>query len=360
MKNNDNMQQEKNENNNIENNNNIKNSFFRKLWYSIVKIEKYPQMASEGVSKALSYLAKIVIILSLVLCLGMMYQTYNMVKQGVDFLENKFVDFSYKDGILDIQNDEPIIIEESNSVLGKTVIDTKQEDEQKINEYVTSIGENNGGIIILKDRAIIKNQSVTGTIIYNYKDSFNQMGLTEFTKQDVINYANSSQIYTLYLAIFIMIFVYAFIMYLITTLWNIVMISIFGYITTWLARIKMRYAAVFNMSVYAITLSVLLNAIYIAINIFTQFYITYFQVMYVCVAVIYLVAAIFIIKSEFIKKQIELMKIIEVQKNVKHEIEEQNKEEHKKDKDKDKSGDEKNEKKQDKEDSKGEPEGSQA
>ena len=66
----------------------------------------------------------------------------------------------------------------------------------------------------------------------------------------------------------------------------------------------MRYAAIFNMSVYAISLSVLLNTVYIAINIFTNFEIKYFQVMYIAVAAIYLIAAIFIIKSEFIKKQI--------------------------------------------------------
>lgn len=349
MDNNDNMQEDKNE---------LKNGFFRKLWYSIVKIEKYPQMAAQGVPKALGYLSKIVIILSIVLSLGVIYQTYNIVMEGIDFLENEFVDFSYKDGILDIQNNEPIIIEERNSILGRTIIDTKQDDENKINEYVNSIGDNNGGIVILKDRAIIKNQSVAGTIIYNYKDSFTQMGLTEFTKQDVINYANSSKICTLYLSVFIMIFIYSFIMYLITTLWNVAMISLFGYITTWLARIKMRYVAVFNMSVYAITLSVLLNAIYIAINIFTQFYITYFQVMYVCVAVIYLVAAIFIIKSEFIKKQIELMKIIEVQKTVKDEIQEKNNEEDKKERDKE--DDTRKEKKQNKEGPKDDPEGSEA
>lgn len=140
-------------------------------------------------------------------------------------------------------------------------------------------------------------------------------------------------------------------MYFITTLWYVVMISIVGYITSWMLKIKMRYVAIFNMSVYAITLSVLLNTIYLIINMFIPFTISYFQVMYVAVATIYLIAAIFIIKSETIKKQAELMKIEETQKMVKKELEQENKEEEKqkesdkKEKKEDKSGDNKEKKK---------------
>ncbi len=70
------------------------------------------------------------------------------------------------------------------------------------------------------------------------------------------------------------------------------------------------------MSIYAITLSTLLNAIYIAIRLFIDFDINYFEIMYISVATIYLFAAIFIIKDDCIKQQAELMKIIEVQKQV--------------------------------------------
>ncbi len=106
-------------------------------------------------------------------------------------------------------------------------------------------------------------------------------------------------------------------MYLLTIISNVVLLSFFGYITTLLARIKMRYVAVFNMAVYALTLSVILNILYVAINIFTTFNMEYFQVMYVAVAAIYLVAAILILKADFMKKQLELMKIAEAEAIVK-------------------------------------------
>ena len=95
----------------------------------------------------------------------------------------------------------------------------------------------------------------------------------------------------------------------------------------------MRFLAVFNMSVYALTLSIILNMLYIAVNIFIDFKMDYFQVMYVSVSAIYLVAAIFLLKTEFVKQQAELMKIAEAQEIVRrdlHEKEEKEKREQEK------------------------------
>ena len=44
----------------------FKKGFFKKVWYSVTKIEKYPEMATEGVPRALIYLAKLSIIISIV------------------------------------------------------------------------------------------------------------------------------------------------------------------------------------------------------------------------------------------------------------------------------------------------------
>lgn len=301
----------------------LKMNFFNKVKYSIFKIEKYPDMAAEGVGKAISYMSILVAILAVILCIGMLYQTHDLLQDGIHYIQNEFPEFSYKEGILKVESENVITISEDDSVMGKTIIDTKAEDEQTINQYINSVTESGQGVIILKDKAIIKSSGVAGTISYSYKDALEQLGVNEFTKQDVVNYANSSQIVTLYVSVFLTVFVYAFIMYLLTTISNAVLLSFFGYITTLLARIKIRYAAIFNMSVYALTLSIILNMLYVAINVFITFNMEYFQVMYVAVAAIYLVAAILILKTEFIKQQFELTKIAEAQEIVKKEIEEQ-------------------------------------
>ena len=315
--------------------------FHKRVWNSITKIEKYPEMSAEGIKTALKYLVKIVAIFTVVVCLGIVYQTNSLVHKGVDYLQSEFPEFSYRDGTLNVTSDNEIKTSVGEKYIGKIIVDTKTEEEAKVNQYINEITNDGEGIIILKDKIIIKNSAVVGTISYTYKDAFEQMGITEFSKQDVINYANSSQILTLYLSLFLTIFIYSFIMYFLTTISNVVLLSVFGYITTLLARIKMRYVAIFNMSVYAITLSVILNMLYIGINIFVPFSMEYFQVMYVAVAAIYLVAAILILKTEFIKKQMELIKIQEAEKIIKKELEE--------DKEKEKNKDKKEEKEENKE-----------
>ncbi len=333
---NDKQKQDEQQNNKQLKDEKLKLGFFKKVWYSITKIEKYPDMAAEGLGKSISYLAKIVLILAIVLCLGMMYQTYQLIQEGVTYLQNEFPEFSYQDGKLDINSEDTIIISDKDSVLGKTIIDTKTEDEKEINKYINEIEDVGNGIIILKDKVILKNQSVTGTINYNYNEIFGQMGITQFNKQDVISYANSYQILNLYISVFLTILVYSFVMYFLTTISNVVFLSVFGYFATWIAKIKMRYVAIFNMSIYALTLSIILNTIYVAINVFVEYNIEYFQVMYVAVAAIYLVAAIFLLKTEFIKKQEELMKIVEAQEIVRKQLEEQEKEKEEKEKEQNK------------------------
>ena len=349
----------------------IKTNFFKRLWYSISKIEKYPDMAAEGFKRALGYLVKIVMILTLVISAGMIYQTHILVQKGVNYLNNEFPEFTYKDGILSVASETELKINQEKLPIGEVIVDTNTDDEQKVNQYINEVTENEEGVVVLKDKIIVKNSSVVGTINYSYKDTFEQMGITEFNKQDVINYANGSGMFKLYASLFLTIFVYSFIMYFLTTISNVVLLSIFGFITTLLAKIRMRYVAIFNMSVYAITLSVILNMLYIGINVFVPFSMEYFQVMYVAVAAIYLVAAILILKSDFIKKQAELMKIAEAEELIKKENEEEQ-DNKKNDSDKDRKDDEKNngkekkkkskEKDKNKDDGKleDEPEGSEA
>ena len=365
--NSENNQKQNNQDENNQSEKVKKQGFFKKVWYSITKIERYPEMAAQGLGKAFSYICKVVAILAIILCFGSMYQAYQILQEGVAYLQNEFPEFSYSDGILSIDSENPITISAEDSYVGEAIIDTKTEDQQTVNQYISEIEQSGDGIVVLNNRVIVKTSSISGTISYEYDQMLNQVGVTEFNKQDLINYINSSQMYNFYISIFLTIFVYSFAMYLLTTLSNAVFLAVFGYLVTWIAKIRMRFVAVFNMAVYSLTLSTILNMMYIAINIFVPFAMEYFQVMYVTVAAIYLIAAIFLLKSEYIKRQAELMKLAEAQELVKKELEqkeeeEKEKEQREKEKKERKEKDRKEEKKDEKQDGKqgGEPQGSGA
>ena len=95
---------------------------------------------------------------------------------------------------------------------------------------------------------------------------------------------------------------------------DILTLSVFGLFTCLVARIKMNYKAVFNMSIFALTLSTILRIIYIMVTLLANFEVKYFEVMYIAVSYISLAAAIFLIKSDVMKQHLQLMKIIEQSK----------------------------------------------
>ena len=124
-------------------------------------------MSAQGLGKAISYLVKIIAILTIVFCLGVVYQAHGLVGEGIEYLQNSFPEFSYKDGTLNVESDEPITISAEDSVVGETIVDTNTEDESVINQYINQVTNAGGGIIVLKDRVIVKNAGVTGTVSYS-------------------------------------------------------------------------------------------------------------------------------------------------------------------------------------------------
>lgn len=304
---------------------NNKLGFFKKLWYSITKIEKYPEMTTLGVKSSIVYLFKLMAIFSIILCFCLTIKTYFTVNETIKYFENDFPNVSYKDGKVKVDTVDVIKYGEENSIFGEVVIDTNSENEETINKYKQEISNKDSGIIILQDKLIVKNPALSQTTEYKYEDILKSAGVdkTEITKQDILDFTKGNEIVSLYTVFFVIIFIYVLTLYFISVLVDSLMLAVIGYITAIFAKIKMRFLAIYNMAIYSLTLSIILNLIYLVVNVFITFNIKYFQVMYTSVAFIYLAAAIFIIKSEFIKKQMELMKIVEEQGIVREELKEQ-------------------------------------
>ena len=347
--------QVKEENDKVENNQ-VKKSFFKKVWYSIDKIEKYSELSAEGFGRAIKYLGILIIIIAIISSVVTVYNTSLEVKKIAEYINEKSPELTYSDGTLQI--DSPEVITDDSSNFGKIIIDTKTDSEEQINQYKNQVNEEENAIIILKDKLILKDIGTNGTSEYNYKELFKEVGITEFNKQQLVEYLKSSNMMPLYLNLFLVLFIYAFVIYFINTVFYIIAISIVGYLATLILKLKIRYVAVFNMAVYAITLPTLLNMLYLIVNAFYRYTISYFDVMYILVASIYMIAAIFLLKSEFNKKQGEVQKIVEVEKEVKEEMKEEQKE--KKQENKDTKKKNKKEKTKDDNENGEEPEGSNA
>ena len=170
--------------------------------------------------------------------------------------------------------------------------------------------------------------------------------MQEFVTEETVNYIQSMSKAELYTIFYCVSAVYLFVIYFTMVAMDVLLLSFLGYLTSRIARVMLKYTAIINISIYALTLPIILNAAYILVNSFTGFEIKYFQIMYNAVAYIYEVTAILMIKSEIIRQEAELAKIEEEQKKVREELEKQQEEEKQKEEQRRKEREEEKKKKE--------------
>ena len=318
--------------------NNKKTNFFKDVLKSIKDLDKYEDFALELPGKAFKYFLKLVAIFCIIISIVYTYKIVENMNDIYANLKEKLPDFSYSKGILDVNSEEPIVIEDYKDIFGKIIVDTDISENQ-VDEYKDD-GEL--GILVLKDKCIILSNTTVGQVTYTYEDLMKNYNITEFTKQDVVNYIEEMNIVSIYFSIYFVIYIYIFIMYFITILMDVLLLSVLTYIVSRISRIKLKYAPSFSIAVHSITLPVILNLIYIVINLLTGFRIKYFELMYSTISYIYVIVAVLMIKTDFINRQMELIKLAEEQEKVKEELRKKEEEEKEKQKEENKKPEEKN------------------
>lgn len=340
----------------------IKTKFLKKVWYSITKFEQYPAMAAEGLKRAILYLIIMTAIVSIFAMIGSLIETNKMMEGLAQYIQQNIPEFTISDGNLTMETSEPIIIEDIEEiaidrVVINPLIETEEQKEQTENEKAV-VGIT---VFLFKDEIVLQTKTEDNQVFkqpYTYNSfiaSYTGENIQTLTKSELVDYLTSQKMMQFYSRYAVSLFVYLLSANIILMLVDTLEIAILGWVTARMARIKMKFAAIYNMAIYSLTLSMILNILYIIINYFMDFTITYFQVAYITIAYIYLAATIFIIKDDYIRKMQEVQKIRKEQEKVKEEIEEQEKQ-------KEENKEEHPEKqKEDKEDKHGEePQGSQA
>ena len=308
-------------------------NFLKEVFKSIKDLDKYEDFALETPKKAFKYLLKLILIFCAIICVFYTYQiVQNMNDMYISF-KDKLPEFSYSKGSLELNSEEPIIIEDYKETLGNIVID--------INGILENYEKDNKtGILLLEDKCIILSNSGMGQVTYKYQDLANGYGITEFTKQDVINYIDNLNIISVYGSVYFVMFVYFFIIYTITIFMDVLLLTVLAYIVSRLSGIRLKFAPSFGIAVHGITLPVILNLIYIIVNLFSGFEIKYFGLMYSTISYIYVIVAILMIKTDFIQRQVELIKLAQEQEKVREEMKKKEEEEKEKQKEENKKPEE--------------------
>ena len=292
--------------------------FFKKAWYSITKFEKYVEMSLEGTGRALKYLLQITSIFVLIIAIIGIYTANASLNGFVGNIEENIPDFKYADGQITLgENEENKVytLQDANLNFGKIIIDLNTEDESAIAEYENTIKNdaetNNIGFIVLKNKVIQVVQLAEGVegeskISMTYEELIqNLFGSTEveITKTNLLEYLNGNGRTSILIVNFFSYFIAYFIIYLSSGLIYSLILGLIGYISAKITKLKLTFAQLFAMSIYAFTLSNVLNMIYFIVNYFAGITIKYFDIAYIAIAYIYLIAVIFLIKTDSLRKQ---------------------------------------------------------
>ena len=257
-------------------------------------------------------------------------------------------------GRLNITAETPLIIENEKNIIPIIIVDTSENSD--IEKLMQKIKTYENGILILSDKIVVSS---------NLLNQDRSIDLTNVpagvidNKQEFLNMLDENNMMYIYMLIFETVFIYLFIVYLSSNIVDAVVLGVLGYIFARIVRLRLRFKATFNIGIHALTLPILLNLIYIAINTFIGFKISYFQWMYTSISYIYVAVAILMIKAEIINQKIQLMQLQKIQEQANEEEKLEEEEEKQAKQDKDNNKEEKKDKKEKELDGE-QPEGSNA
>ena len=330
-------------------------NFFKKLKEAILNFDEYKTFAEENVSVSIKYLLKLMLVFSIIVTIALSYKIVISLNKAKNVFLDKCPEFSFEGNELVIQGENKEFITGIDTLVG-VVINSESDNLDNIAEA------NNYQRIIafLKDKIIIKETSGIENVI-SYKNLNENYQLDNISKQSIVNFLSSKALISSYIMLILISFVYLFIAYSLQAIIDVLLLSLIAFLLSRIVGTKLKYKSLFNLSVYSMTLPLILYAIYIIVNLIIGFNIIYFDIAYRAISYIYVVTALLIIKSDLTKQNIELNKIVQVQKQIREEKE--NKEEQEKpEEEEDKKGEKDNKKeKKKKEDNSGEePQGNQA
>ena len=233
---------------------------------SIKNFDYYKEIADEKISKSLKYFFKLVILYSVILSVCTIINVNKGINEFKNLINTEISDLNYSNGILHVNNDE------SKTLFNKyVIIDTSKDELSEL--------ENKAQVVIGKEYCTVKMDEHILKIKYN---------------DYMLNSINAK----FYIPAILIIIIWVCILMTISTITDVLVIALIGYIISKIINKKFSFTNTFNIAVHAITLPVLLGAIYYVLNIFTGFYMKYFSIMYTSIATIYMMTSILLITSD--------------------------------------------------------------
>ncbi len=299
--------------------NDEKIGFFKRIKIAIFKLEDYGMFLGERCSKAFKFFFLLIILTSIVISLVSGYDFYKMINKAFNYIKNEMPEFTYQDEKM--ISSENVEAYDSDYNFRLFINTDENVHDETLKDYENKVSDADGGLIVLRDKVIYLYEN--NRIEENYSELLKNYEIEVTNKEELVKTINDLGMGSIVLAYFSTNFIVLTISDLITNLSYLCIVAIFGYIAARFCGVRFKLSPMFALSIYSLTLPITLSCIYNIVYILTGFVIKYFNVMYLLIAYVYIIAAILMIKYDLIKQNEELQKIIEVQKQVRKEMDEQ-------------------------------------
>ena len=267
-------------------------SFFKRAKDAIVNFDEYLSFSEEKLSVAIKYILKLALIFTFIITIALTIKIVQEANNAIVIFQNEAPEFNFQNNELVIQGDNQKIVEGDESGYFGLIVDTQKQnlsDIQETADYQRVVG-------VLKDKIVIRDvEGVEASL--TYEELSKDYDLSSVNKNSIIQFLseNSTKIYAIFAVV---VFIYFYIIYLIQFFLDILLLSVLGYLLAKIVGVKFKYKSIFSISVYAMTLSIILYVIYMIVNLFTGFTIKYFETAYNLIAYIYIITALLTIKSD--------------------------------------------------------------
>lgn len=295
-----------------------KMNFFKRLKVAIFNLEEYGTFIEEKFSVAIKYMFCIILFTSLIMSLILTVEYTQVIKKGLNYIENEFPDFNFESNKLNVNQYVDAYDEQYDF---KLIADTTENlTQEKIEEYKKKLDEHHNSLLVLNDKIIYSEYDEE--LQYKFSDFSQIFNLEKSNKNDILEQFHAmggiKAVSTMFM---IVITISSIIGNIIDVMLDVILVACVGIIIARLCGIAIKGFVAGSLAIYSLTVPVLCTFIYGLILNFTGFQIKYFSVMYLMIAYVYIIAAILIIKTDLIKQAQELMRIKSVEEQIKDEME---------------------------------------
>ncbi|GIM29376.1 hypothetical protein CPJCM30710_20420 [Clostridium polyendosporum] len=243
-------------------------SFFIKIYKSIVKPKSYILFYKLSLRNSLKYLLAITLLLGAISYIRPAYDYYKFLDIIYNNITKDFPEFSFISGTLHIDGNQPLILQRNNKYI---LIDTTGNTTESV------LSEHESMILVLKDRVYYKKNN------YNVDEaSFDILQSIDFDKSDLIKYISIFKTGT------ILIIIVTPILLFIANMFLAFYVSLLGALINSVLKAGIRYKDLYKLSIYSITLPILISCTIRIIDISIPF----INHIYIFIGFIYLFIAI--------------------------------------------------------------------